>query len=108
MGYPTINLDIPTIFDLESGVYAAEVIIKEQKYLSLLYYGASPTFGDEQKTMEIYLIDLKDHMAPETVDQIIKVKILKHLRPIIKFEKVQELIKQIEEDIKNARICNNK
>ena len=56
MGFPTINLEIPENFKLKNGIYAAKVTIENKTFVAALHYGPVPTFGDLQKSLEVYLI----------------------------------------------------
>ena len=117
MGFPTINLKIPDNFELKDGVYAVKVSIEKNFFTGALHYGLVPTFREQEKSLEVYLIGVNELCLPagrqglENLDgKIIKVEIIKYLRPIIKFRLVEELVRQIEEDVKNIqkiRITNN-
>ncbi|MEK7110116.1 MAG: riboflavin kinase [Patescibacteria group bacterium] len=108
MGFPTINLKIPENFELKNGIYAVKVIIEDKVFKGALHYGPVPTFGELQKSLEIYLIeitnaDLINYGLENLDDKIIKVEIIKYLRDIIKFKLVEELVRQIEEDVRNIQ-----
>ena len=110
MGFPTINLKIPENFELKNGIYAAKVVIENKTFVGALHYGPVPTFGELQKSLEVYLIEAKqaDYELLENLDgKIIKIEIIKFLRDIIKFKLVEELVKQIGEDVKNIKIITN-
>ena len=110
MGFPTINLKIPANFELEDGIYAAKVNIENKVFVGALHYGPVPTFNEEKKSLEVYLIGLNDYELINLDEKIIKVEIIKYLRPVIKFKSKEELIRQIEEDVKNIQkilITNN-
>lgn len=109
MGFPTINLKIPEDFELKDGIYAAKVTIENKIFKGALHYGPVPTFGEQEKSLEIYLIEVtnKDLMSygMENLDgKSIKIEIIKYLREIIKFNLVEELVKQIEEDVMQIKI----
>jgi riboflavin kinase/FMN adenylyltransferase len=104
LGFPTINLEIPKDLNVEYGIYGAYLIIDGVKYLGALHYGASPTFDDDYKSCEIYLIDLKDKEIPETKGKKLEVDILKRIREVKKFANTEDLIKQIDQDIKDIRL----
>ena len=104
MGFPTINLKIPINFELEDGIYAAKVNIENKVFVGALHYGPVPTFNEEKKSLEVYLIGLNDNELKNLFDEkIIKVEIIKYLRPVIKFKSKEELIRQIEEDVKQIK-----
>lgn len=102
MGFPTINLKIPENFELKDGIYATKVTIKNKVFIGALHYGPIPTFSEQEKSLEVYLIELP---ADEQInlEGIIKVEIIKYLREIKKFALVEDLAKQIEEDVRNIK-----
>lgn len=110
MGFPTINLKIPENFELKNGIYAVKVIIDNKYYKGALHYGPVPTFGELQKSLEVYLIKTEqaDYELLENLDgKIIKIEIIKFLRDIIKFKLVEDLVKQITEDVKQIKTLIN-
>ena len=109
MGFPTINLKIPENFELKNGIYAAKVVIENKTFVGALHYGPVPTFGELQKSLEVYLIEAKqaDYELLENLDgKIIKIEIIKFLRDIIKFKLVEDLVRQIETDVKEIKLLN--
>lgn len=105
MGFPTINLKIPENFDLKSGIYAVKVTIDDKSFKGALHFGPVPTFGELQKSLEVYLIEVVqiDNELENLDGKVIKVEIIKYLRDIIKFKLVEDLVKQIGEDVKNIK-----
>ena len=104
MGFPTINLKIPNNFKLKDGIYTAKVTIDSKVFISALHYGPVPTFDENEKSLEVYLIEVTNNdlinQGLENLDEkIIKVEIIKFLRDIIKFKLVEDLVKQIKEDV---------
>ena len=105
MGFPTINLKIPDNFELKDGIYAVKVTIENKKFIGALHYGPVPTFAEQEKSLEVYLIEVTNEdligYGMEDLDgKLIIIETIKYLRPIIKFKLVEELIKQIKEDVK--------
>lgn len=108
MGFPTINLKIPDNFELDDGIYSAKVSIENKVYSGALHYGPVPTFGETEKSLEVYLIGLTNYELRinelENLDnKIIKVEIIKYLREIKKFGKVEKLVGQIKKDVINIK-----
>jgi len=109
MGFPTINLEIPENFELKEGVYAAKIIIDNNVFKGGLHFGPSPTFDEQQKSLEVYLIGLSEselvkYGLVNLDEKIIEVEILKYLRSIVKFRSVKNLITQIEEDVRLIKL----
>ena len=108
MGFPTINLKIPDNFELKNGIYAVKVTIENKFFKGAMHFGPVPTFGELQKSLEIYLVGVTNNdlinQGIENLDEIIiKVEIIKFLRDIIKFKLVEDLKRQIEEDVKRVK-----
>lgn len=102
MGFPTINLKIPDNFALKDGIYAARVEIENNFFAGALHYGSVPTFDEEKKSLEVFLIGVTKDIE-DLDEKVIKVEIVKYLRPVLKFDSKEELIKQIEEDVRNIK-----
>lgn len=108
MGFPTINLKIPEKFKLKSGIYAAKIVIDKNVFSGALHYGSTPTFGEDEKSLEVYLIDITNdnlmNRGLENFDgKLIKVEIIKYLREVKKFRLVKDLVKQIEGDVRQIK-----
>ena len=104
MGFPTINLKIPDGFELKDGIYAAKVNIEKKVFKGALHYGPVPTFSEEEKSLEVYLIevtndDLISYGLENLAEKIIKIEIIKYLRPVIKFNSKEKLARQIDNDV---------
>jgi len=108
MGFPTINLKIPDNFELKDGIYAAKVTIENKVFKGALHYGPVPTFAEQEKSLEVYLIEVTNenlvgYGMEDLGGKLIIIEIIKYLRPIIKFKLVEDLVKQIEEDVKEIK-----
>jgi riboflavin kinase/FMN adenylyltransferase len=107
MGFPTINFKIPSNFILKEGIYAVEVNIEDKIFSGALHYGPVPTFNEQEKSLEVFLLGSNNSELENLDGKIIKVEIIKYLRPVIKFESKEELIKQIKEDVINIKKMTN-
>ena len=106
MGFPTINLKIPKNFKLQNGIYAAKVNINNRIFNGALHYGPVPTFNESEKSLEVFLLETNNKELENLKVNIIKIKIIKYLRPIIKFDLKEDLIKQIKEDVLDIQKLN--
>ena len=104
IGFPTINLSVAPDLVLEDGIYAVWVVVNDITYKGALHYGPIPTFGQKEKTMEVYLLDVIDDNAPDTEDVDIEVDVVSRLRDVYKFIGAEELALQIDLDVKNVRL----
>jgi riboflavin kinase / FMN adenylyltransferase len=103
LGFPTLNFEVPKNFKLKEGVYACEVKFqvpndKEQVFLGILFFGNRKTF-DNQKSLELHILDQNLQNPPA----VVKVKVLKKIREVKKFENIEDLKKQIEKDCAEGR-----
>lgn len=103
MGVPTINLIIPKDFQLQEGVFAVTVKIDNQSFIAAMHYGPIPVFGEAQKSLEVFLLDVSDENVPETEHKDIEVDVKKYLREIRNFPNTNELMKQIEKDVADVK-----
>lgn len=106
LGYPTINMVIPKSLSTQDGIYASRVWIGEKEYKGALHYGPIPTFADDTKSLEVFLLDTKSkdidsHLRGNS--EKITVEFVKWLRPVLKFEGEKDLIDQIGKDVMDVR-----
>ena len=100
LGFPTANMNIPENQILpKSGVYLAREIKDGKTYFGITNVGSKPTVDDERKNVETYIQDFNQ----EIYGKIIKIEFLKRIRDIVKFDSLEELKKQLEEDKKAIR-----
>jgi len=109
-GQPTANILIDeNYYCLPQGVYGTMVTIGKNAtsndidnnkiYKAITNIGGKPTYGIETESIETLLIDFDDNIYDKTID----IKFLKKIRDTKKFDSVQDLIRQIEQD-KNWQI----
>ena len=99
IGFPTANLDIePQRATPANGVYATRICIDGCNYNSVTNIGKCPTFGDNERTIEIHIIDFEGDLYRREL----KVDIIDRLRGEECFKNSQELEEQIGDDIKQA------
>jgi riboflavin kinase/FMN adenylyltransferase len=100
LGFPTANLDIVPEQALPAdGVYATWVYINGKVYQSMTNVGKHPTFDGDQRTVEVYVLDYHSDLYGREL----KIDIMAQLRSEERFATVDELKKQITEDIKQGR-----
>ncbi len=101
LGFPTINLRALSEKNIKDGVYAARVTIRGKEYISAMHCGAVITFGETEKTVELFLLDTPEIAVSAT--EKITVETISYLRPVIKFASKEELIVQITKDVEKTR-----
>ena len=99
IGFPTINLIIPTNFEMDYGIYAVWVVINDITFKGALHYGPVPTFNQTTPSMEVYLLDVTDDTVPNTEDVEIEIDTVQYLRLVKTFDDVEDLMNQIAEDV---------
>jgi len=100
VGFPTINLEIPSDFKQKEGVYACKVFLDGKEYLGALHYGAAPTFDESELVLEIYLLDYGADNTPSTE---LSFEIGTYLRPVATFMDPTALHTQISMDVARIR-----
>jgi len=103
IGFPTLNIYPPKDKLLPpNGVYQTITTVNDQIYKSITNIGLRPTVENvTTPAIETHLLDYKKN--EELYNKFIKVEFTRFVRPEIKFASVDELIKQITEDIK--KLC---
>lgn len=104
IGFPTLNLSIPENILIDEGVYSSWVVIDGKTYKGALHYGSVPTFNQDEKTMEVFLIDITDENFPDTKNKIIEIDIVDKIRDIKRFLDSADLTEQIALDVEKIKI----
>jgi riboflavin kinase/FMN adenylyltransferase len=100
LGFPTANI-YPEEYLLipVDGVYVTRTIINGKIYNSITNIGNNPTFEDQKKSIETYILDYNEDIYGEGIE----VLFLKKIRGEKKFSGVDELVEQIKKDIECAK-----
>lgn len=100
LGFPTANLFLQFPYMIPAdGVYITFVEFRGKKYPSLTNIGNNPTFENEEKKIEVFVIDFSGNLYGEEI----KVTFLEYLRPDMYFPNRDELIVQMNKDLEAAR-----
>lgn len=101
VGMPTANLETLEGQILPSpGVYASRMVIGDRVYDSVTNIGSRPTVDSgEDTTIETYIIDFAGDIYGKEVTLLIH----QFLRQIQKFSSLEEVQKQVREDIQKAQ-----
>lgn len=99
LGCPTANLNLLDELCPETGVYAVTVESEKGLFNGVANIGYSPTFDDHLFTIEVHILDFND----DIYNKDIRVNLIQKLRDEVKFSGIDELSKQIEKDILEAR-----
>jgi len=100
LGFPTANLHVNSNQGLpEDGVYATRTYIEGEAYPSVTNVGTCPTFGQQERTVEAYILDKEMKLY----NQEIKIDFLEHIREERCFVSPEALAAQINKDVERAR-----
>ncbi len=100
LGFPTANIEVnPGQALPPDGVYATWAYIDGQAYPSMTNIGQRPTFGNNERAVEVYVLDYQSNLYGREL----RIDLIDRLRDEKKFNSVQELKDQIAEDIKQGR-----
>jgi riboflavin kinase/FMN adenylyltransferase len=102
LGYPTANLRINDEEKIVpgNGIYAvyAQPESSEKKLKGMMSIGFRPTVDGKKRVIEVNIFDFNQ----EIYDQTLKVFVKKYLREEIKFNNLDELVAQIDQDKINS------
>ena len=101
MGFSTANLYIePNRRVLAEGVYSAYAIVDGVRYRAAVSMGVSPVFADKtDASCEVHILDFDKNIYGEYIE----VEFVEYLRPMIKFDTTEELIKTVMGNITYCR-----
>jgi riboflavin kinase/FMN adenylyltransferase len=100
LGFPTANIGpTPEQALPADGVYATRAFLSGRVYNSVTNIGIRPTFGGDQRLIEVYLLDFEG----ELYGQELEIELVERLRGEIKFASVEELKAQIVRDVEGTR-----
>jgi riboflavin kinase / FMN adenylyltransferase len=99
LGYPTANLHLDPAVTLKHGIYAVRAYVDGKTYQAVASFGRRPTFDDGAPRLEVHLFDINADLYGKSMD----VEFVAFIRPEIKFDDVEPLIKQMKQDSRIAR-----
>lgn len=96
MSFPTANLNIEECRKIVpmNGVYAIDVLVKNNRMKGMMNIGFRPTFENRGHTLEAHIFGLDEDIYEETITVYFK----KRLRKEKKFSSAEELVKQLKID----------
>jgi riboflavin kinase/FMN adenylyltransferase len=96
IGFPTANISLEEDYKLvpQNGVYVVQAEIDGKTIYGMMNIGFNPTVQGKQKTIEVHLFDFDT----DIYNRKIQVAILQRIRSEKKFESIELLTKQLDED----------
>ena len=101
LGYPTANIDMGSYIRPRFGIYAVtgRVLATGQKLQGAANLGVRPSFDPPKELLEPYFFDFSGNLYGQEID----VAFHHFLRPEAKFDDMDALKRQMEEDCAKAR-----
>jgi riboflavin kinase/FMN adenylyltransferase len=99
LGYPTANLALDPSCRLRHGIYAVRAVIDGEVRNAVASFGKRPTVDNGPPLLEIYVLDFMGDLY----GKLIEVRFAAWIRPEEKFDGLDALVRQIEDDVEKAR-----
>jgi len=99
IGYPTANIRIDKNCSLKHGIYAVRVGLGAERFNAVASFGRRPTFDNGAPLLEVFLFDFTGDLYGATLD----VAFISFIRDELKFDSVDTLIRQMDDDSARAR-----
>jgi riboflavin kinase/FMN adenylyltransferase len=99
MGFPTANVLLPRTTPLAYGIYAVFVDTPEGRFQGAAYLGTRPTFDNGPPVLEVFLFDFDGDLYGRRIE----VSFVAFIRPDRRFDSMEALMVQMDEDCKKAQ-----
>jgi len=99
LGFPTANIRLDKNCSLKHGIYAVRVGLGDQRIDGVASFGRRPTFDNGAPLLEVFLFDFKGDLYGQRLD----VAFIAFLRDELKFDNIDALVRQMNDDSRLAR-----
>jgi riboflavin kinase/FMN adenylyltransferase len=99
LGYPTANIRLDPACGLKHGIYAVRIGRGAERFDGVASFGRRPTFDNGAPLLEVFLFDFKGDLYGSRLD----VAFIAFLRDEVRFEGIDALIRQMDDDSAKAR-----
>jgi riboflavin kinase / FMN adenylyltransferase len=99
LGFPTANIRLDKNCGLKHGIYAVRVGHGERRLDGVASFGRRPTFDNGAPLLEIFLFDFEGDLYGSRLD----VAFIAFLREEMKFDSIDALVRQMDDDSRLAR-----
>ena len=105
IGFPTANLQDIDVVVPAQGVFGGFALVNDgradqQRLMAAIHIGPNPTFEEEGASkVEVHLLDFEGDLYGESL----MVDFITHVRDVVKFDSVEELVKQLNQDVATVR-----
>jgi len=107
IGVPTLNQQVVNETFPKTGVYISQVRWKGHIWDSVTNVGVNPTFAEATSTAQGLAIKVETHILDgehPLLGEVVDVDLLRYVRDERKFPEVESLVRQIGEDIAQAKV----
>ena len=100
IGFPTANLESENGISVpKNGIYSTIATVSGKKYMAASSIGTRPTFDNGSRTIEAFILDFNELIYGEKIT----LQFMNRLRDEIKYDSLDELIAQINDDVSKTR-----
>jgi riboflavin kinase/FMN adenylyltransferase len=99
LGYPTANIRLDESCGLRHGIYAVRAGIGGRRIDGVASFGRRPTFDNGAPLLEVFLFDFKGDLYGQRID----VAFIGFIRDELKFDGLDALVRQMDDDSAKAR-----
>lgn len=100
LGFPTANIEPAEQLAIPAnGIYATVIRVAGTRHMAATSIGVRPTFGGGDRLIEAYILDFDGDLYGQTVE----LEFVKRLRGEVKFDGVEPLISQMNQDVSETR-----
>ena len=100
LGFPTANVEVgPDMAVPGNGIYATMAFVDEERHMAATSIGTRPTFNGKGRTIEAFLLGFDKNLY----NRQLRLEFVQRLRDELKFESVEDLLKQMELDVEQTR-----
>jgi riboflavin kinase/FMN adenylyltransferase len=96
LGFPTANIEISDNRKVvpANGVYITSVVVDGKCFGAMLNIGFCPTFDGKTQSIELHILGYSDDLYGKTIE----IRFCSRIRGEQKFDKVENLVAQLEKD----------
>ena len=100
LGFPTANVEVgPDMAVPGNGIYATLAYVDGERHMAATSIGTRPTFDGKGRTIEAFLLGFDKNLY----NRQLRLEFVQRLRDELKFERVDDLLKQMELDVEQTR-----
>jgi riboflavin kinase/FMN adenylyltransferase len=99
LGFPTANVALDPNCGLKHGIYAVRVAVGGAIHDGVASFGTRPTFDNGAPLLETYVFDFSGDLYGKAID----VAFIGWIRPELKFDSIDALIRRMNDDARLAR-----